>query len=544
LSGGNCQYTCSTGYTWNGAACVSAAASAVITITLNYPNDNVWNTTTRTITHYYTPVITGTSANYLNCTLYTNYTGTWGSIVGNATPIPNNTVNSIQYAYAADNANVKWNIYCWNASGSPSNYSSTNKTIKIDITSPTTTATAVKNDSVTYTFGTWTNSTYVNVTLSCSDGSGSGCQGQMPKYCNDTSNSCTPSTAYSNPVQITTEGTSYIRYNSTDAVGKSEAVKSQTININTTPPSQVTNLINNVTLNSPQTNLTLDVGQNFVMNCTPSTDDSAYGINMSFEFNYTGNPNFVEVPLSGSMLTANASGEQNVRNSTSYSRVITVNGGGYYYVRCRAYNATHSVYSATQKVTAAEVHTDKKNYKSCGEVRYKVSVYGSDNTPMDQNLTINIYDPSGNIVNQSKVHTLSGVYTGVYMLQAGSQIGEWFIRAFSCGIFNKTFGVGGGNRQEFWRMDWVMLNRVKYSPSEPISFTLRFLNQAGEGTGVIGPTVTIDGSVVPCSQLRIGESRCSTNAPSSTGVHVLNVVAVYAPTGRIINETRYLYVGG
>ncbi|MEA3343387.1 MAG: LamG-like jellyroll fold domain-containing protein [archaeon] len=99
---------------------------------------------------------------------------------------------------------------------------------------PTTTATAVKDDSSPYTFGDLTNSAYVNVTLSCDDGAGSGCS--ATQYCTDTDDSCTPGTTYSTPVQITTEGTSYIRFRSNDTLGNLETTKTRTIKIDTISP--------------------------------------------------------------------------------------------------------------------------------------------------------------------------------------------------------------------------------------------------------------------------------------------------------------------
>ncbi|RLG14059.1 MAG: hypothetical protein DRN66_02990, partial [Candidatus Nanohalarchaeota archaeon] len=102
----------------------------------------------------------------------------------------------------------KYSIYCTYTAGGG------------DTTPPTTNATAVKDDDTTYTFNTWTNSTYVNVTLSCDDGSGSGCN--ITQYCTDTTNTCTPNIAYSTPVQISTEGMSYIRFRSNDTAGNLE----------------------------------------------------------------------------------------------------------------------------------------------------------------------------------------------------------------------------------------------------------------------------------------------------------------------------------
>ncbi len=100
--------------------------------------------------------------------------------------------------------------------------------ITLDTTNPTTTPSAVKEDGTSYTFDTWTSSSYVNVTLNCSD-SGLGCD--ITHYCNDTANNCTPNLTYSTPVQISTEGTSYIRFRSNDTLGNLEATKNETIKI-------------------------------------------------------------------------------------------------------------------------------------------------------------------------------------------------------------------------------------------------------------------------------------------------------------------------
>ncbi|QLJ52756.1 MAG: hypothetical protein Sv326_0581 [Candidatus Fermentimicrarchaeum limneticum] len=311
---------------------------------------------------------------------------------------------------------------------------------------------------------------------------------------------------------------------------------------NITYPTPV-NRISGVALNAPQTDPMLETGQIFIVNCSPYTDDSIYGINMSFEFNYTGNPDFVEIPLSGALLTANASGEQNVRNNTPYSRLITARGGSEYYVRCRAYNSTESIYSPAQKVTVAEVHTNKRSYRSCGAVYYKVRVYDSKNMPRDENLTIRLYDPVGNVMNQSQVQTSGGVYYGVYTPPMGSQIGEWLIRIFSCGIFSKSFGVGFGDVNEFWKMEITQPTKVRFSPSEAMPLTIRFYNQAGDGVRVFTLVVKIDNTPMPCSYVN-GAYECQGITPSSEGVHSLNIFGVYIQTSRLINETSYFYVGG
>jgi len=101
--------------------------------------------------------------------------------------------------------------------------------LKIDSTAPVATATAVNNDSSTYTFGQWTVSLQVNVTLTCSDTGGSGCF--VTYYCADTGNTCTPNAQYTVPVEITTNGSSFIRFNSTDNVGNYGIIQSKNIMI-------------------------------------------------------------------------------------------------------------------------------------------------------------------------------------------------------------------------------------------------------------------------------------------------------------------------
>jgi len=92
-------------------------------------------------------------------------------------------------------------------------------------------------DATPYAFDTWTNQN-VTVTLTCGDGAGSGCVTPI-YYCVGATNDCVNYSAYnpsSKPV-ISTSGTSYIRYLSTDAMSNAESVKSQTIKIDTTGPS-------------------------------------------------------------------------------------------------------------------------------------------------------------------------------------------------------------------------------------------------------------------------------------------------------------------
>ncbi|MCX6777019.1 MAG: right-handed parallel beta-helix repeat-containing protein, partial [Candidatus Micrarchaeota archaeon] len=198
-----------------------------------------------------------------------------------STTLTNNTLTNITWTYSQDYSVLKWAVQCCNSTNSCN--MTANRTLRIDTTPPVTTATAKKNDSSTYTFNTWTNSTYVNVTLICDDTGGSGCS--TTKYCNDTTNTCTPSTTYSSPVRITTQGTSYIRYNSTDSAGNIEAIKNQTIMIDSTAPVTTATAVKNdsssyifgTATNSSYVNVTLscsdgETGCNITKYCTDTNN--------------------------------------------------------------------------------------------------------------------------------------------------------------------------------------------------------------------------------------------------------------------------------
>ena len=124
----------------------------------------------------------------------------------------------------------------------------------------------MQSNASSYSFGSWANSSYVNVTLSCDDGTGSGCN--ITKYCADTNNTCTPSTTYSSPVQVSTQGVSYIRYLSNDSVNNTETAKSSTMEIDTILPA--------VSIQSPL-NQTYNVS---TINLNYTATDSGSGISV------------------------------------------------------------------------------------------------------------------------------------------------------------------------------------------------------------------------------------------------------------------------
>jgi hypothetical protein len=99
---------------------IAAALTTSLTIngffiTLNSPSDTS-TSTTQTVIHIFTPVSTGCS--YANCTLFSNYSGTWQGVAGNSSPILDNAVNSITFNYGVDFYSSVWNIYCYNQTNS------------------------------------------------------------------------------------------------------------------------------------------------------------------------------------------------------------------------------------------------------------------------------------------------------------------------------------------------------------------------------------------------------------------------------------------
>jgi fibronectin type 3 domain-containing protein len=56
------------------------------------------------------------------------------------------------------------------------------------------------------------------------------------KYCVDTANSCTPTIAFTGPIPVSSQGTSYVRFQSADTANNVETVKSTTVKIDAAAP--------------------------------------------------------------------------------------------------------------------------------------------------------------------------------------------------------------------------------------------------------------------------------------------------------------------
>ena len=108
--------------------------------------------------------------------------------------------NSTEYRFYVNVTNLTSGNYTYSgwANDTLGNINSTevrSLSITTDFVAPVTSASAVKNDSSSYTFGSWTTSPYLNITLSCSDG-GVGCDRTV--YCTDSTDSCTPTWGFFN----------------------------------------------------------------------------------------------------------------------------------------------------------------------------------------------------------------------------------------------------------------------------------------------------------------------------------------------------------
>ena len=158
----------------------------------------------------------------LNCTDATSgCLETWYNIDGVNTTAGTSFVFSLE-----GNHSLKY--YSYDNAGNDDSPSGPIKYLLLDKTEPVTT--------INYTSTDWQDSD-IKFTLSCDDGSLSGCY--QTWYCIDTTNTCNPysDSVYSGAVTHPTEGISYVRFGSTDNAGNYETAKSQILKIDKTNPS-------------------------------------------------------------------------------------------------------------------------------------------------------------------------------------------------------------------------------------------------------------------------------------------------------------------
>lgn len=185
------------------------------TPSLNSPSNDTW-------TNDSTPDFSFTAISDIDatfgCGLFID-----NSSYGSKSDVQNGTATTITASPSLSEGSHSWHITCTDVNGS---LDSESRTIKIDTQTPITT----DNSS-----GSWSLSDQT-ISLNCSD-IGSGCSQTL--YCIDTSNSCTPNTAGTTASITCSSGqtcSKYLRYQSTDAAGNQEAVKSVQIKIDKQAP--------------------------------------------------------------------------------------------------------------------------------------------------------------------------------------------------------------------------------------------------------------------------------------------------------------------
>ncbi len=233
-------------------------------ITVNYPSNST-NYSTKTVNINSTILDTNLETCwYSNNSGQTNNTFTCGT---NLTGDWEEGLNVI-YVYANDSAG------------------NTNNTehiaFTVDTTPPTSTPTMTSPpDGASYTNNTWTKNN-VKVTITASD-SGVGYDNlAYPKYCWDTTNTCTPNTYISSGTTNTTEGILYIRFNSTDRIGNSETIQSRTVKIDKSAPSlTISSPINASNYSSTSVNI------NYTYSDTYSGMNTCWWSNQSGNINHT-----------------------------------------------------------------------------------------------------------------------------------------------------------------------------------------------------------------------------------------------------------------
>ncbi len=255
-----------------------------------------------------------------SCVLYFN-----NSAVGNNSSVTKNITTSLIPNSTQPDGNYTVYVNCTDLAGN------TNKSGEINVSidaPPTTKATAIKENGEIYSFGEWTNSRYVNVTLNCS---APDCNTTL--YCIG-NNSCEPNLTYNGtPIQISAENISYIRFRSNDSVGNNESIKKETIKIDWTKPLiQITSPNSNSSLNSSLIEINLTVTEDNLNYTNISIYNQTGDLVNSTTNNRTGNYTFnLSVPDGIYNITAtvydlagnqNLTGVENITIDTTPPKIL------------------------------------------------------------------------------------------------------------------------------------------------------------------------------------------------------------------------------
>lgn len=254
----NWTVTCTNGTTTNTSTYVFTLNNTeAITIGAVSPANNSVINDTNSFGYNFTPLSKIVSP--MNCTLKLN-----GTLKGYNESSLNNTLTnfaltSLPYSYYNTTVNCSNNL----SSSQVINFFYMN-----DTGVPVTTATAVGNISgLAYVWGS-TSFEGLNITLTCNDGTGSGCN--YTRYCIDDLDACSPNTTYTGVIVSNTLGTHYIRYASNDSFGNQEATLSSNYIITSGSQASLSYLSVNVTGDTytNSSNTSNNYGTNTTMNAT------------------------------------------------------------------------------------------------------------------------------------------------------------------------------------------------------------------------------------------------------------------------------------
>ncbi|NQU79629.1 hypothetical protein HQ545_07705 [Candidatus Woesearchaeota archaeon] len=150
------------------------------------------------------------------------------------------------------------------------------RNIKLDKTAPTT------SDDFSFN-GTWKSSAQIiTLTPACTI---SGCN--WTKYCTDSNNTCVPSTNYTSPINITGEGTTYLRYASEDNASNTQSTVSLQVLIDLTAPTVNLVTSDNGYVDDSTPGFIFNVSDNLgsSLSCLLDINSSYYALNASTALN-------------------------------------------------------------------------------------------------------------------------------------------------------------------------------------------------------------------------------------------------------------------
>lgn len=107
--------------------------------------------------------------------------------------------------------------------------------------------------------------------------------------------------------------------------------------------------LDNITLSEPGTGLDIHKGYSFSMSCIPFVGNDT-GVNMTFQYNHSGQAGFVAIPTSGECNISSPNPDTDVENNVSYNHTVTMGMNDTCYVRCQISNGTDTLNSEERRI--------------------------------------------------------------------------------------------------------------------------------------------------------------------------------------------------